>query len=57
MCLFDTPTFLIVHHQDRHAAAPFKSDGITKIAMAICSFGAALFGIFCIYEWIVAAGI
>ena len=35
----------------------FKSDANTKIAMAICTFGVALFGICsCIYEWIAAAG-
>ena len=34
----------------------FKSDANTKIAMAICTFGVALFGICsCIYEWIAAA--
>ena len=36
----------------------FKSDANTKIAMAICTFGVALFGICsCIYEWIAAAGL
>ena len=35
----------------------FKSDLNTKIAMAICTAGVALFGICsCIYEWIAAAG-
>ena len=35
----------------------FKSDANTKLAMAICTFGVALFGICsCIYEWIAAAG-
>ena len=35
----------------------FKSDANTKIAMAICTFGVALFGICsCIYEWIANAG-
>ena len=34
----------------------FKSDANTKLAMAICTFGVALFGICsCIYEWIAAA--
>ena len=34
----------------------FKSDANTKIAMAICTFGVALFGICsCIYEWIANA--
>ena len=36
----------------------FKSDANTKIALAICTAGVALFGICsCIYEWIAAAGI
>ena len=36
----------------------FKSDANTKIALAICTAGVALFGIVsCIYEWIAAAGI
>ena len=36
----------------------FKSDLNTKVAMAICTAGVALFGICsCIYEWIAAAGI
>ena len=35
----------------------FKSDLNTKVAMAICTAGVALFGICsCIYEWIAAAG-
>ena len=35
----------------------FKSDANTKLAMAICTVGVALFGICsCIYEWIAAAG-
>ena len=35
----------------------FQSDVNTKIAMAICTAGVALFGICsCIYEWIAAAG-
>ena len=35
----------------------FKSDANTKVAMAICTAGVALFGICsCIYEWIAAAG-
>ena len=36
----------------------FKSDANTKLALAICTAGVALFGIVsCIYEWIAAAGI
>jgi NADH-quinone oxidoreductase subunit N len=36
----------------------FKSDEGTKIALAICTVGIALFGVCsCIYEWIAAAGI
>ena len=36
----------------------FESDVNTKIAMAICTAGVALFGVCsCIYEWIAAAGI
>ncbi|MBO4891067.1 MAG: NADH-quinone oxidoreductase subunit N [Prevotella sp.] len=36
----------------------FKSDLNTKIALAVCTAGVALFGIVsCIYEWIAAAGI
>ena len=36
----------------------FQSDGNTKVAMAICTAGVALFGICsCIYEWIAAAGL
>jgi NADH-quinone oxidoreductase subunit N len=36
----------------------FKSDLHTKIAMAICTAGVALFGICsCIYEWIASAGL
>ena len=36
----------------------FKSDVNTKIALAVCTAGVALFGIVsCIYEWIAAAGI
>ena len=36
----------------------FKSDANTKLAMAICTVGVALFGICsCIYEWIAAAGL
>ena len=36
----------------------FKSDINTKIALAVCTAGVALFGIVsCIYEWIAAAGI
>ena len=35
----------------------FKSDANTKLAMAICTVGVALFGICsCIYEWIANAG-
>ena len=35
----------------------FKSDLNTKVAMAICTAGVALFGVVsCIYEWIAAAG-
>ena len=35
----------------------FKSDANTKLAMAICTVGVALFGICsCIYEWIAGAG-
>ena len=36
----------------------FQSDANTKVALAICTAGIALFGIVsCIYEWIAAAGI
>ena len=36
----------------------FKSDMNTKVALAVCTAGVALFGILsCIYEWIAAAGI
>ena len=36
----------------------FESDGNTKIALAICTAGIALFGVAsCVYEWIAAAGI
>ncbi len=36
----------------------FKSDMNTKVALAVCTAGVALFGIVsCIYEWIAAAGI
>ena len=36
----------------------FKCDVNTKAALAICTVGIALFGIFsCIYEWIAAAGL
>jgi NADH-quinone oxidoreductase subunit N len=36
----------------------FQSDVNTKIALAVCTAGVALFGIVsCIYEWIAAAGI
>ena len=36
----------------------FQSDANTKIALAVCTAGVALFGIVsCIYEWIAAAGI
>jgi len=36
----------------------FQSDANTKIALAICTAGIALFGIVsCIYEWIAAAGV
>ena len=36
----------------------FQSDASTKVAMAICTAGVALFGICsCVYEWIAAAGI
>ena len=36
----------------------FQSDGYTKIALAICTVGIALFGIVsCIYEWIAAGTI
>ena len=35
----------------------FQSDVNTKMAMAICTAGVALFGVCsCIYEWIAAAG-
>ena len=38
--------------------AAFKSDVNTKIALAICTAGVALFGICsCLYEWIAAAGV
>ena len=36
----------------------FKSDANTRVALAVCTAGVALFGICsCIYEWIAAAGI
>ena len=36
----------------------FQSDANTKVALAICTAGIALFGIVsCIYEWIAAAGL
>ena len=36
----------------------FESDGNTKLALAICTAGIALFGVAsCVYEWIAAAGI
>ncbi|MBR5747847.1 MAG: NADH-quinone oxidoreductase subunit N [Prevotella sp.] len=36
----------------------FQSDANTKVALAVCTVGIALFGIVsCIYEWIAAAGI
>lgn len=36
----------------------FKSDAATKLALAVCTAGVALFGVCsCIYEWIAAAGI
>jgi NADH-quinone oxidoreductase subunit N len=36
----------------------FQSDANTKVALAVCTAGIALFGIVsCIYEWIAAAGI
>ena len=36
----------------------FQSDANTKIALAVCTAGVALFGIVsCIYEWIAAAGL
>ena len=36
----------------------FKSDNGTKIALALCTAGIALFGVVsCVYEWIAAAGL
>ncbi len=36
----------------------FQSDVNTKMALAICTAGIALFGVAsCVYEWIAAAGI
>jgi NADH-quinone oxidoreductase subunit N len=36
----------------------FQSDGHTKVALAICTAGVALFGVCsCVYEWIAAAGL
>jgi len=36
----------------------FQSDGATRLALAICTCGIALFGVCsCVYEWIAAAGI
>ena len=36
----------------------FQSDANTKVALAVCTAGIALFGIVsCIYEWIAAAGL
>ena len=36
----------------------FRSDLSTKVALALCTAGIALFGIVsCIYEWIAAAGL
>ena len=36
----------------------FQSDSSSKIALAVCTAGIALFGVVsCIYEWIAAAGL